>query len=224
MCAPSYHEFHPLQETRQSVCYTHRRVLIVNRLRALDGGLTPIWWRSPKVLIPVGFLLALVVAAGIAFGGTKRSFTRATRTPTIAAQTAATPPALAPTVAAPTDSAATVSAINAASPVYVGSVSAPIPTTPPFQNVDFPTQIVAYPADWPGDLHYPAQFTAVEVNSGALPDGTTQSWIAKLRFAGNTSFRRSVQISDWSYFEIADRHWSGGDYDARPPFRIHTAS
>lgn len=169
-------------------------------------------WRSPKVLIPIGLALALGIAAIVTFGGTKQSLTRATRTPTAAAPDTPTPTLVAPTVAVPTDSAATVAAINATSPVNVGSVSAPIPTTPPFQNVEFPTQAVAYPADWPGDLRYPSQFTAVEVNTGALPDGTTQSWIAKLRFSGNTTTAAQLLTAFYTAkgWQVSQRDLGGG--------------
>lgn len=60
---------------------------------------------------------------------------------------------------------------------------APLP--PPLAEVDFPSQPVDYPPDWPSLLIYPEQFVLVDASSGTLPEDTsTNGWAAKLRYQG----------------------------------------
>ena len=61
-----------------------------------------------------------------------------------------------------------------------------VPTLrPPLAGVQFPTQTVDYPPEWPSDLHYPQDFHVVEAYSGPWPaDNTAKGWIAKLRYTG----------------------------------------
>ncbi len=55
---------------------------------------------------------------------------------------------------------------------------------PPLAGVEFPTQAIAYPPEWPADLRYPDEFSVVETSSGTLADDST-GWAAKLRYTGD---------------------------------------
>lgn len=62
-----------------------------------------------------------------------------------------------------------------------GEITVTLP--PPLAGVEFPAQVVDYPADWPLDLRFPAAFTLVETSSGTL-EGGAEGWGAKLRYPG----------------------------------------
>ncbi len=55
---------------------------------------------------------------------------------------------------------------------------------PPLESVDFPSQTIAYPIDWPVELRYPDQFKLVDAVSGILPDSSTRVHVAKLLYPG----------------------------------------
>jgi len=69
---------------------------------------------------------------------------------------------------------------EAATPFPNITVTLPLPLA----KVEFPTQAVAYPPEWPADLRYPEEFSLVETSSGALPGGS-KGWAAKLRYRGD---------------------------------------
>lgn len=80
--------------------------------------------------------------------------------------------------------------------VPVEAVNAPPPTAeeeilptlvPPLQEVEFSTQSIAYPADWPQELRFPADFALVGAETGSMPESTATGWAVKLRYVGNTS-------------------------------------
>lgn len=66
---------------------------------------------------------------------------------------------------------------------------------PPLKNVEFPTQVIAYPTDWPIELRYPEQFSVVEVSSGTLPDSASTGWAVKLRYAGDLKSAANILSS-----------------------------
>jgi ribosomal protein L40E len=63
----------------------------------------------------------------------------------------------------------------------LGELTVTLP--PPLAGVEFPTQAVDYPSDWPADLRYPESFTLVGTSSGRL-EGGAEGWGAKLRYQG----------------------------------------
>lgn len=66
--------------------------------------------------------------------------------------------------------------------------SALVPTLPPpLIGVDFPDQVIDYPAGWPGDLRFPQEFQPSDFSSGVFPGATQSGWSAKLRYAGSPS-------------------------------------
>lgn len=85
---------------------------------------------------------------------------------------------------------------------------------PPLKNVQFPTQVIAYPTNWPIDLRYPEQFSVVEVSSGTLPYSTLVGWAVKLRYAGDLKSAALILSSfftqkGWQIVESTDLD-SGG--------------
>jgi hypothetical protein len=58
----------------------------------------------------------------------------------------------------------------------------PLPALPPpLENVEFPTEKINYPRDWPVELRYPDEFMLVETSSGSSELGGPKGWAAKLR-------------------------------------------
>jgi len=81
-------------------------------------------------------------------------------------------------------------------PTNVTSTDFPIPTLPPpLTNVEFPTQVVDYPPEWPTELRYPEQFVVVETTSGVLPNSDIVGWAAKLRIRENPQSAASLLSS-----------------------------
>jgi hypothetical protein len=58
---------------------------------------------------------------------------------------------------------------------------------PPLRNVDFPSEQIQYPANWPDDLKFPEEFALVDSATGELPETTSTGWSVKLRFKGQPS-------------------------------------
>jgi hypothetical protein len=79
---------------------------------------------------------------------------------------------------------------------------------PPLANVKFPTQKIDYPSEWPQELHYPDQFTLVQVSSGIVPDGGTKGWAAKLRYNGTQKDAAELLSSFFTAngWDIAERN------------------
>jgi ribosomal protein L40E len=63
----------------------------------------------------------------------------------------------------------------------LGGITVTLP--PPLAGVEFPTQAVDYPSDWPADLRYPESFMLVDTSSGTL-EGGAAGWGGKLRYGG----------------------------------------
>ncbi|MBP6569352.1 MAG: hypothetical protein KA270_19405 [Saprospiraceae bacterium] len=59
--------------------------------------------------------------------------------------------------------------------------------SPPLENVDFPSEQIVYPPDWPDEIRFPKEFVLVDYSSGLLPDNSKEGWSTKLRFYGNPS-------------------------------------
>jgi hypothetical protein len=58
----------------------------------------------------------------------------------------------------------------------------PLPTlSPPLEGVEFPSERINYPSDWPVELRYPGEFMLVETSSGSSELGGPKGWAAKLR-------------------------------------------
>jgi hypothetical protein len=74
---------------------------------------------------------------------------------------------------------------------------------PPLANVDFPTEQVQYPADWPDELKFPEDLVLTDSSSGTLPDSAAMGWSAKLRFQGKPLEAEKI-IS--AYFK--DKGWT----------------
>ncbi len=79
---------------------------------------------------------------------------------------------------------------------------------PALVNIPFPSQSVVYPANWPGELRYPAPFVPVEVH--ALPDSSSgpSLYTTKMRFQGDTQAALS-QLS--AFFSAAGWQLSRDD-------------
>jgi hypothetical protein len=55
---------------------------------------------------------------------------------------------------------------------------------PPLANIEFPSDHMQYPSDWPDELKLPQEFILADVASGTLPEGSTKGWSAKYRYQG----------------------------------------
>ena len=84
-----------------------------------------------------------------------------------------------------------------------------LPTlVPPLQEVEFPTQSIAYPVDWPEALRFPEDFALVGAETGSMPESTAIGWAVKLRYAGNISSAQESLLkflgqAGWSVAEQA---------------------
>jgi hypothetical protein len=65
---------------------------------------------------------------------------------------------------------------------YHPSTSSTLP--PPLANVDFPSEQIQYPSDWPNELTFPKDLELVDSSSGTMPDNSIKGWSAKLRYQG----------------------------------------
>ncbi len=74
--------------------------------------------------------------------------------------------------------------------------------SPPLENVEFPTQAVPYPSDWPAELRFPEQFIVVDLSSGSLPDSPSTGWAAKLRYVGDPKGAATILSSF-----LRDNNW-----------------
>lgn len=83
------------------------------------------------------------------------------------------------------------------------AVSSIQPLHPPLANVNFPTDQIPYPVDWPEELKFPDEFVLVDSSSGTLPKGIIQGWAAKFRYKGNPS---DVDIAISSF--LIEKGWS----------------
>lgn len=92
-----------------------------------------------------------------------------------------------------------------------GAISSPSPEPfiklpPPLAAVSFPTQSIAYPADWPSELRYPKQFTLVEVTSGTSLQGI-KGWGAKLIYQGDPKNAANLLVAffDSNGWQVIER-------------------
>jgi hypothetical protein len=105
-----------------------------------------------------------------------------------------------------TVTAVPVEPVNAAPPRAEEEI---LPTlVPPLQEVEFPTQSIAYPEDWPEELRFPADFALVGAETGSLPESTATGWAVKLRFAGSVgsasqSLQQFLGETGWTVAEQA---------------------
>ncbi len=93
-------------------------------------------------------------------------------------------------------------------PTGIPPTEPPVATLPPpLAAVEFPTQAIDYPGDWPAQLHYPRQFDLVEAISGELPGGGSTGWAAKLRYRGEPSSAADLLSSFFTSqgWQIAER-------------------
>lgn len=54
----------------------------------------------------------------------------------------------------------------------------------PLEHIEFPAEPTQYPADWPDEFRLPDDFVLLDSTSGTLPENTTKSWSAKLKYQG----------------------------------------
>ncbi|MCU0485753.1 MAG: hypothetical protein MUC85_06530 [Anaerolineales bacterium] len=105
-----------------------------------------------------------------------------------------------------TVTAVPVEPVNAAPPTAEEEILPAL--VPPLQDVEFPTQSIDYPSDWPPELRFPADFALVGAETGSMPESTATGWAVKLRFAGNTGsaserLQQFLGETGWSVAEQA---------------------
>lgn len=85
---------------------------------------------------------------------------------------------------------------------------------PPLAKMEFPTEVKAYPTDWPGDLQFSEDFQSVDFGQGTLPEGSKNGWSIKMLYTGTfdnalTKLRATLKDKGWTIVQETDLD-SGG--------------
>lgn len=81
-------------------------------------------------------------------------------------------------------------------------------------NIDFSSEKIDYPTDWPESLILPDEIMLVEYASGSALENKTQGWSGKFRFEGTLSsleniLRNHFESEGWKIEKIGDGSSNG---------------